>query len=336
MQDTVPANQSAIWNAKGRPSMGQQNRVVTVTINPAIDQTITIPNFTAGAVNRVQSSQMDAGGKGINVASFLADFGQPAAVTGFLGADNDGIFRRLFEQKGIEDRCIRIAGQTRIGVKISDDVLNQTTDINFPGETPSPADIARLFDVLAELAASHEWFVLSGSIPAGVSTGVYEEMVRTLAGKKVVLDTSGGGFRRALPAGPWLIKPNVDELSEYAGKPLDSPAAILEQARLIMSRHKISSVVISMGKEGAIFVEGDMPVWAVPPSVKVKSTVGAGDAMVAGIVAGKLQNLSLAECARLATAFSMTAISHIGSGLPSIEAVQSARERVTVRELSEV
>ncbi len=316
--------------------MDQENRVVTVTINPAIDQTISIPNFTAGAVNRVQSSQMDPGGKGINVASFLADFGQPATVTGFLGADNDGIFRRLFERKGIEDRCVRIAGQTRIGVKVSDEALHQTTDINFPGETPSPADIAHLFEILGELAATHEWFVLSGSIPRGVSAGIYEEMVRKLAGKKVVLDTSGEGFRQAVPAGPWLIKPNVDELSEYAGKSLDSPMAILEQARAIMGRYNIHSVVISMGKEGAIFVEGNETVWAVPPAVEVKSTVGAGDAMVAGTVAGKIRGLALAECARLATAFSVTAISHIGSGLPSVEAVQSARERITIRDLYKV
>jgi 1-phosphofructokinase len=314
--------------------MNREKRVVTVTINPAIDQTISIPNFAAGTVNRVQSSQMDAGGKGINVASFLADFGQPATVTGFLGADNDAIFRRLFERKGIQDRCVRIAGQTRIGVKVSDEVLHQTTDINFPGETPSAADITRLFEILDELSAMHEWFVLSGSLPRGVSAGIYEEMVRVLASKKVVLDTSGEGFRRALPAGPWLIKPNVDELSEYAGKSLDSPAAIQEQARTLMGRYNIHSVVISMGKEGAIFVEGDETVWAVPPAVEVKSTVGAGDAMVAGIVAGKINNLALAECARLATAFSVTAISHIGSGLPSIEAVQSAREQVTIREVS--
>ncbi len=314
--------------------MGQENRVVTVAINAAIDQTVTIPNFTAGAVNRVQSSQIDPGGKGINVASFLADFGQPVTVTGFLGADNDDIFRRLFVRKGIEDRCIRIAGQTRIGVKVSDEVLHQTTDINFPGETPSPADIAHLFEILADLTTTHEWFVLSGSIPRGVSIGIYAEMVRMLAGKKVVLDTSGEGFRQAVPAGPWLIKPNVDELSEYAGKPLDSPMAILEQAYAIMGRTNIHSVIISMGKEGAIFVEGDETVWAVPPPVEVKSTVGAGDAMVAGIVAGKIRGLALAECARLATAFSVTAISHIGSGLHSIEAVQSARERVTIRELS--
>jgi 1-phosphofructokinase len=315
--------------------MDEKNRVVTVTINPAIDQTISIPNFTAGAVNRVQSSQMDAGGKGINVASFLADFGQPATVTGFLGVDNDLIFRRLFERKDIQDRCVRIAGQTRIGVKVSDEALHQTTDINFPGETPSPADVERLFAILAELKAGHEWFVLSGSIPHGTTPDIYAEMVRILAGKKVVLDTSGEGFRRAVPAGPWLIKPNVDELSEYAGVALDSPPAILQQARAVMAQYGIHTVVISMGRQGAIFVEGDETVWAVPPEVEVKSTVGAGDAMVAGIVAGKIGGLPLAETARLATAFSMTAISYIGSGLPSVEAVMQARAKVTIREVSE-
>ncbi len=314
--------------------MSQANRVVTVTINPAIDQTVLIPNFAAGKVNRVQAFQMDAGGKGNNVASFLSDFGQPATVTGFLGAANDEIFRRLFAQKGIEDRCVRIVGQTRIGVKISDEALHQTTDINFPGETPSPADIEQLFSVLKDLGAAYEWFVLSGSIPAGVSAGIYAEMVQALAGKQVVLDTSGEGFRQAVAHGPWLIKPNVDELGEFAGRQLASPAAILEVSRELMQRYRIPHVVVSMGKEGAIFVEERESIWAVPPPVEVKSTVGAGDAMVAGIVAGKIQGLPLAECARLATAFSMTAISHIGHGLPSLEAVHTAKQQVTIKEVS--
>jgi 1-phosphofructokinase len=330
--------------------MSDSTRVVTVTINPAIDQTVSIPNFTAGEVNRVRSSQMDAGGKGINVAAFLADFGQPAIATGFLGAANDEIFRRLFQQKGIEDRCVRIAGATRIGVKISDMALHQTTDINFPGQAPEPADIDRLFDVLRELAADHEWFVLSGSIPAGVSAGIYGEMIHVLAragarhAPKVVLDTSGEGFRQAVAAGPWLIKPNADELGEFAGEKLETgggpgaggpdTAAIVRVARSLMQRYGIASVVVSMGKDGAIYVEGDETIWAVPPSVEVKSTVGAGDAMVAGTVAGKIRELPLAECARLATAFSVTAISNIGSGLPSLETVEAARQRVTIRELA--
>ena len=314
--------------------MSQENQVVTVTINPAIDQTIAIPNFTAGAVNRVQSSQLDPGGKGINVASFLSDFGQPVTATGFLGADNDEIFRRFFARKEIGDRCVRIAGQTRIGVKISDEAQRQTTDINFPGQAPSLADIEHLFDILRELATSCEWFVLSGSIPAGVSAGIYREMVTMLSGKRVVLDTSGDGFRQAVAAGPWLVKPNVDELGEFAGERLHTPAAIVQVAHALVQQYGITSVVVSMGKEGAIFVEGQETVWAVPPSVEVKSTVGAGDAMVAGIIAGKIRGLALADCARLATAFSMNTITHIGSGLSSIDAVQSGMEQVTIRELS--
>lgn len=322
--------------------MSQAHSVVTVTINPAIDQTITIPNFAAGTVNRVQTAQMNAGGKGINVAAFLADFGQPATVTGFLGRANDEIFRQLFAQKDIEDRCVRIAGATRIGVKITDPLLHQTTDINFPGQAPEPADLEQLFDILRELAAEHEWFVLSGSIPAGVPTGIYAEMIRTLAGvhaecpPRVVVDTSGEGFRQAVIAGPWLIKPNVDELSEFAGERLETAPAIMGVARSLMQRYNISSVVVSMGAQGAIFLEGDEAIWAVPPAVEVRSTVGAGDAMVAGTVAGKLRGLPLADCARLATAFSVAAIGHIGSGLPSLAAVEAARERVTIRPLSDL
>ena len=316
--------------------MSQAQRVVTVTINPTIDQTIAIPNFTAGAVNRVQSSQLDPGGKGINVASFLTDFGQPATVTGFLGADNDEIFRRFFARKGIDDRCVRVAGQTRICVKVVDEAQQQTTDINFPGQAPSQADVEHLFDILHELAASSEWFVLSGSVPGGMAPGIYREMVAVLAGKKVALDTSGAGFRQAVTAGPWLVKPNVDELQEFAGEHLDTPAAIVRVARGLVQRYGIADVVVSMGKEGAIFVEGEETIWAVPPAVEVKSTVGAGDALVAGIVAGKIRGLALAECARLATAFATSAITRIGSGLPSVEAMQTRMAQVTIREVANV
>ncbi len=310
----------------------EAQRVVTVTINPAIDHHISIPSFTAGAVNRVQSSQLDPGGKGVNVASYLADFGVPTTVTGFLGADNDGIFRRFFAEKGIEDRFVRIAGQTRTGVKIVDDVRHETTDINFPGPTPTEEDVDRLFETLRAASRADEWFVLAGSVPGGVSPGIYREMVALLAGKRVLLDTSGEALRRAVEGRPWLVKPNVAELEELVGEPVDSPAAIVRIARALIRWHGIATVVVSMGKEGAIFVEDKDAVWAAPPAVEVRSTVGAGDAMVAGIVAGKLRGLSLGECARLATGFSTSKISRIGPGLPSVEAVHAAAKLVTLRE----
>ncbi len=314
--------------------MSQEKRVVTVTINPAIDQTLSIPGFTSGTVNRVKSSRLDPGGKGVNVASFLAAFGQPSTVTGFLGADNDAIFRRFFAQNVIEDRFVRIEGQTRTGIKIVDEVQQQTTDVNFPGEMPRAEDIERLFEILRELAGSHEWFVLAGSVPAAVSPEIYREMVRILSGRRVVLDTSGEALRLGVAAGPFIVKPNVHELEELVGEPVDSPEAILRLSRGLAQQHDIASVVVSLGGEGAVFVEREAAIWAIPPSVEVKSTVGAGDAMVAGLVAGKTLGLSMAECARMATAFSIAAITQVGSGRTSVEAVNSAMDRVTIRELS--
>jgi 1-phosphofructokinase len=310
--------------------MTNQAKIATLTLNPAIDLTVSVPNFRASQVNRAQSSQADPGGKGVNVASWLADYGFAVAVTGFLGVDNDQIFRRLFEQKRIDDRFVRIAGSTRTGIKVVDLVNQSTTDINFPGQTPSPADLAQLTAIIEALATDHDWLVFSGSVPAGAPLSAYRDLIERVKGRNVLLDTSGEPFRLAVAATPTVIKPNVDELSEYLDRPLETEAAILAAAHEFI-RAGVQTVVVSMGKQGALFVEADQAVHAMPPEVTVKSTVGAGDAMVAGIVAGKSRGLSLAECARLATAFSVDAISHLGSGMSSPEAVSAHMPEVAIR-----
>jgi len=311
--------------------MATQPRVVTLTLNPAVDQTVEIPGFSAGAVNRVRASRLDAGGKGINVAAFLADFGIPVAAAGFLGAENASIFTSFFASKGIADHCIRIPGATRVGVKIVDPLNGQTTDLNFPGLAPQADEIGRLLATLDELAAACDWFVLAGSLPQGVSPAVYRQVIERLAGKKVILDSSGEALRQGVCAHPWLIKPNTFELQELVGQPVDTLAAILSAARGLMATHSIASVVVSMGAEGAVFVDETEAVWAVPPQVEVRSTVGAGDALVAGITAARLGGLSLAESARLATAFAACAVCRIGAGLPAAEVVRAAAERVELR-----
>ncbi len=147
--------------------------VVTVTLNPAIDQTLSIPGFAAGRVNRVAESRSHAGGKGVNVACFLADLGVEPGIeviaTGFLGTENEEIFAETFAQKGITDRFVRLPGSTRVGIKIVDGA--ETTDINFPGLTPTEEDLEKLFQAMAGLAEPGRWFVLSGSVPAGVPYG---------------------------------------------------------------------------------------------------------------------------------------------------------------------
>lgn len=304
-------------------------QVVTITLNPAIDRTVTIPSFTAGAVNRVESVRSNPGGKGVNVSSALADNGHDVAVTGFLGRANAGAFEELFTQKKIADHFVRIAGQTRIGIKITDPVRGETTDINFPGPAPSEADVTMLLSQVAALEA--EWFVVAGSLPPGVDPGIYRDLVAQLRGRgsKVLLDASGESLPLALEARPSAIKPNIHEFEDYIGRALPNEKEVIAAARELVGRG-IALVVVSMGKDGACFVTANEAVIAHPPEIEVKSTVGAGDAMVAGILSGQLQKLSLGECARLATAFSIDSLSRLESGLSSRSAIESAMQKVTL------
>ncbi len=172
-----------------------------------------------------------------------------------------------------------------------------------------------------------------GSVPPGISSDIYGVIIRGLRNKRVVLDTSGESLRLAMAAGPAVIKPNVDELAELTGDPLPTSESILAAARNLIREHGIQTVAVSLGRQGAIFVEAGRAVWAVPPEVEVVSTVGAGDAMVAGIVAGKLRGLALDACARLATAFSAAAIVRPGHSLPRQGEIDRVCERVVVRSL---
>ena len=312
--------------------MSDTLKIATITLNPAIDRTVSVPNFKIGKVNRVVHEQANAGGKGVNVASNLADYGFAVTVTGFLGTENSHIFEQLFARKQIEDRFVRIEGSTRIGIKIIDEVYEETTDINFPGQTPSDQDVSQLFDVVAALTTECEWFVLSGSIPIGAPEDIYQKLIKVIraGGRSVALDTSGRALKLALRAAPTLIKPNLDELRELTGNQIKTEAMVIEAARQLLDQG-IETVVVSLGEQGAIYVEVNHVVQAIPPKVTVKSTVGAGDAMVSGTVAGKIKGLSLEECARLATAFSISAISQVGSGLPSLEAIEDFKDQVEIK-----
>lgn len=309
--------------------------IATVTLNPAIDQTVKVHNFEPNVVNRGQSMQFDPGGKGVNVASFLVDAGHQVSVTGFLGEENTQIFERLFARKKMVDHFVRIPGRTRTGVKIVDPAQQQTTDINMPGQAPPEEAVDELLETLDGLVECCQWFVLTGSLPPGVPTDLYATLITRLraSGKRTALDTSRDGLRAGVPAGPTILKPNREELQQIVGRTLTDHAAIDEAARTLRKEHGIDIVVVSLGAEGALFVDGETSVLAVPPAVTVESTVGAGDAMVAGLVAGQSEGLSLSDCAQLSTAFSLGAITRIGASLPPSDELGRYREQVSVRSL---
>jgi 1-phosphofructokinase len=297
----------------------------TLTLNPAIDRTVTIPNFAAGAVNRVETASDTPGGKGVNVALALAASGLRTAVTGFLGRENAAPFQALFADRQIVDRFIRIPGATRIGIKIIDPIRSLTTDINFPGPAPQPGHLAALLETLASIESP--WWVVAGSLPPGMDPAIYREIITTLKrGARVALDASGEALRHAIEAGPYMIKPNLDELQALLGERLTRIEAIIAAARKLLSKG-IELAVVSMGGEGACFVTETEAVIARPPAIEVRSTVGAGDAMVAGIVAAQIRGLPLEECARLASAFSLRRLTHAE---PSPAALEAAIRQITI------
>lgn len=290
--------------------------VVTVTVNPALDQTLWIPGFAAARVNRVEREVVRPGGKGVNVAARLAELGVSVAATGLLGNDNAAPFVALMADRGIEDGFVRQPGATRIGVKIVDPVGDRTTDINFPGEPPDARSLVDLEDRVSALAGGASWIVLAGSLPPGVPTDLYRRLIEVAheRGASVALDTSGEALRRAVEARPDLIKPNEHELEDLVGRRLDRPDDVLDAARELAD-FGLEFAVVSMGAQGALFCRRDLLVHAAPLQVPVASTVGAGDAMVAGVIAARLGHLPLHAVAAFATACSASAISAVDARL---------------------
>ncbi|GAC1344254.1 MAG: 1-phosphofructokinase [Ktedonobacteraceae bacterium] len=307
-------------------------KIATVTLNPAIDQTVRVDSFRPNTVNRALAISFDASGKGVNVASFLANYGHDTAVTGYLGQENADIFEQFFASKGIDDCFVRIPGNTRINVKVVDEVNQQTTDINMPGQTPPQEAMNTLLETIEQLANSCDWFVLSGSLPPDVPTTIYAAIITQLKRqkKRIILDTSGDALREGIQAGPTIVKPNIEELQHLVRHSLTSEAEIQQAAHQLLNED-IELVVVSMGRQGAMLVEQATTLIATPPAITVKKTFGAGDAIVAGLVTAQIQGLSLADCGRLATAFSMGAIAHLSYNLPARDILWQYFHQVYIR-----
>ena len=285
-------------------------QAITVTLNPAIDQLVTLDALLPGQVQRALGSVQAPGGKGINVAAALAGLGVSTAALGVLGSDNAGMFEALFAQRGIADACLRVPGQTRTNIKLVADGGRQTTDINLPGLVLAEAHLDAVMAALARYLRPGLAVVLSGSLPAGLPADSWARLQAqaqaVAAGADVLLDTSEAPLAAALAtaphaAMPWAIKPNREELQAATGQRLGGRDALLAAARSLLDRG-LGLAVVSMGEEGALFATAQGAVIARPPQRARGSSVGAGDAMVAGMVAARLRGLDLADTARLSTA----------------------------------
>lgn len=298
--------------------------IVTVTMNPAIDKTALVEEFVLRGLNRLQSVKSDAGGKGINVSKTIRELGGTSLATGFLGGQSGRTIAEALTELGIEHDFVYIKGETRVNLKVTEPD-GSLTELNEVGPEPGAEAIEELMEKLEKLAAPGVTFVLGGSIPRGVPTDIYKRIIETVHAKdaKVFLDADGPLFAEALKANPDYIKPNRFELEQYFELDHEATEADLIELSGRLLSTGVKQIAVSLGGEGALFI-GDGHYTRIPGlKVEVKSTVGAGDAMVAALVYSYDTGISPDERVLLAMATSAGACMTEGTQPPTREQVDT-------------
>jgi len=309
-------------------------RVLTVTLNPALDLTVQLPVLRLGEVNRSDNMQAHAAGKGLNVAQVLADLGHQLTVTGFLGEANAQPFEQLFAARGFADEFVRVAGETRSNIKLAE-ADGRITDINGPGLEVGAAQRDELLARLERLVPGHELVVVAGSLPRGVEVPWFVELLQRLArlGARVALDTSGAALREGLALSPWLIKPNEEELAQARALDPADAQALADEARRLNAR--IEHVVMSQGAAGVSWFSPAAAWHAQPPKVRVVSTVGAGDSLLAGVLHGLLAGWPAERTLAHATAIAAQAVGQVGFGITDRAQLAELEAAVRLQPLSQ-
>ncbi len=309
-------------------------RVLTVTLNPALDLTVQLPALRLGEVNRSDNLQVHAAGKGLNVAQVLADLGHQLTVTGFLGEANAQPFEQLFAARGFADEFVRVAGETRSNIKLAE-ADGRITDINGPGLEVGAAQRDELLARLERLVPGHELVVVAGSLPRGVEVPWFVDLLQQLArlGARVALDTSGAALREGLALSPWLIKPNEEELAQARDLDPADAQALADEARRLNAR--IEHVVMSQGAAGVSWFSPAAAWHAQPPKVRVVSTVGAGDSLLAGMLHGLLAGWPAERTLAHATAIAAQAVGQIGFGITDRAQLAELEAAVRLQPLSQ-
>ena len=275
--------------------------IYTVTFNPSLDYVISLDGLEKGQINRTRQEHIYPGGKGINVSVILSNLGYSSVALGFEAGFTGKTLREMLDQFGCQTDFIHLdEGMTRINVKIN---AGEETEINGQGPVIPERAVEELYGKLDALQAG-DYLVLAGSIPDCLPSDMYERILERLEGRGIhyIVDATKDLLLNVLKHHPFLIKPNQHELGDMFGRTLTTEEEIIAHARLLQemgARH----VLVSMAGDGAILVPQDGEVireW--PPKGEVKNSVGAGDSMVAGFLAGYLGTGSCEKAFRLGQA----------------------------------
>ncbi|MFQ5862010.1 MAG: 1-phosphofructokinase [Candidatus Brocadiales bacterium] len=308
--------------------------IYTLTLNPALDRTLSVEGIKFDDPNRITRETRYAGGKGIDVSRAIKELGGHSVAIGFIGGFNGLELQGHLINEGITCDFIRIADETRTNVVIRDETSGRQMLFSAPGPQVRPQDVAAVYNKLSNLSPPPTFVVMSGSLPRGITPNIYAQLIKAVKeqGGKTVLDTDNEPLRLGIEELPFLIKPNVHELSRLVGKNLEDIRDIAAEARELNKRG-IEVVVVTMGPRGLIIVGKELGLHCKTPDVKVMSTIGAGDSTVGGLVLSLAQGKSLREAAVVATSAGTGAIICPESGLCRREDVERFLGQIEVEEL---
>ncbi|MFE5700394.1 1-phosphofructokinase [Rhodococcus koreensis] len=261
--------------------------IVTLTPNPSVDRTVFLDDIVLGSVNRSRRSWSEPSGKGVNVALALHTHGEPVRAIVTAGGSVGAQLRQMLETAGLDTVFVPVAGEIRANVSLTRPD-GTVTKINESGPVLTPDEVNRLLQAIAAATSDASLLVCGGSLPAGAPTDLYARITETAAhqGIPVVIDSSGAPLAASISAGPHLIKPNTHELAELTGRALRTLGDVIDAADEVRARGA-GAVLASLGADGAILVDAEGALYGRAPVDRVVSTVGAGDAMLAGYLAGR-------------------------------------------------
>jgi len=287
--------------------------IYTLTLNPSVDYIINVDDVVLGTLNRTKSEAKFPGGKGINVSRLLSSMEVKSIATGFLGGFTGTYVKEYLNKEKIETAFVEVEEDTRINIKLKS---SEETEINGQGPTITAENLQQLTTQIRQLT-KEDILVLAGSIPANLPSTIYEELVQICreTGAAFVVDAEGSILQKVLPFQPFLIKPNHHELGQFFGKEISSSEEALHYGKKLLELGA-RNVIVSLADKGAVFISEGISLTATVPKGELKSSVGAGDSMVAAFLAKGMKNGDLKEAFRYSVASGSATAFSIGLGTP--------------------
>lgn len=303
--------------------------IITLSLNPAVDKSCSVEHVRAEDKLRCHHVSHHPGGGGLNVARAVAKLGGHALALWTCGGALGELLRSGLDDEGIDHRPIPIADMTRENIVVSEESSNQQYRFCMPGARLTEQEITTCLEMLKQATdgnqrevtgsaadQTRQYVVLSGSLPPGAADDLYAQIADALdPACRVVVDTSGRPLELAVRKSVYLIKPNIRELGQLAGRAIETDSQLRDQAKRLIDDGKVEVVLTSLGSGGAVLTTLDAHVQIRTPTVEVRSKVGAGDSMVAGMVLALTRGKSVFDAARFGVAAGAAAVKTEGTEL---------------------